>query len=388
MLHPEYKGKPLAVCGDPDKRHGIVLAKNEMAKKFGVKTGDAVWEAKQKAPNILIVPPHFESYSKYSKQMFRLYNDFTDMVEPFGADECWLDCTGSTKLFGDGKTIADTIRARVKKDTGGMTCSVGVSFNKVFAKLGSDMKKPDGTTVISRENYKTVVWGLPVKDLLMVGRATNNVLKKLNICTIGDLAVASDSVLKAHLGINGLALKRHALGEDTEPVRHAVDVRQAKSFGHGMTTVKDIDTREKASDLIFYLSGLVAKRMRKHGCKGSGVAINLRGTDLKFITRQKNIGFETYSSDEIARAALSLFDENWNGDPLRTITVSVFKIVRSTAPEQIGMFDSANEKLERLDETLDKIESKYGNVLLRASSIGKDFIYDKTEAEDFLPFMR
>ncbi len=389
ITHSEWRNVPLAVCGNPELRHGVVLAKNEIAKKYGIKTGDVIWQAKQKAPDLVTVPPHFDLYMAYSKQMFALYNDFTDMVEPFGADECWLDVTGSQKIFGDGVKIADSIRARVKRESG-LTCSVGVSFNKVFAKLGSDLKKPDATTVIDRSNFKRLIWGLNADEMLMVGRRIYAHLLKLNITTIGDLANADPVMLKSHFGINGLKMKAFANGEDTEPVREAVKSRDVKSIGHGMTAVRDIETLSDARDLIYYLSEKVAARMRRSGYRGSLVSVGMRDNTLFSIVRQHALPVPTYSSTEIAECALKVFGENWNGDPMRTVTVSVSKLEGVDEPRQMSFFDdeSRNDKLEKLDETLDKINSKYGSVVHRASLVGKDFIYDKNDAEDFLPFQR
>lgn len=389
ITHKEWRDVPLAVCGNPELRHGVVLAKNEIAKKAGIKTGDVIWQAKQKAPDLVTVPPHFELYMAYSKQMFELYQSYTDMVEPFGADECWLDVTGSQKLFGSGEKMADEIRARVKKESG-LTCSVGVSFNKVFAKLGSDLKKPDATTVIDRANYKKRIWGLAANEMLMVGRKTYEHLLKLNIVTIGDLANADAAVLKSHFGINGLKMKECAAGNDTDPVREAVKSREVKSIGHGMTAVRDIETIEDARDLIYYLSEKVAARMRKGGYRGSLVSVGMRDSKLFSIVRQRNLPMPTYSSTEIAECALKVFEDNWNGDPMRTVTVNMSKLEPCDAPHQLSFFtdDKRNDKLEKLDETLDKLTQKYGSVVRRASLIGKDFIYDKTDAEDFLPFQR
>ncbi|MCH5161776.1 MAG: DNA polymerase IV [Clostridiales bacterium] len=389
VSHEEWKGVPLAVCGDPNARHGVVLAKNEIAKKAGIKTGETIWQARLKAPGLVVVPPHFDLYMSYSKQMFALYNDYTDRVEPFGADECWLDVTGSRNLFGDGEQIADAIRERVKKESG-LTCSVGVSFNKVFAKLGSDLKKPDATTVISRDNFKQRIWCLKADEMLMIGRRTYEKLVKLNIVTIGDLAVADEKVLKDTFGINGVKMKRYACGDDDEPVREAVKHREMKSIGHGMTTIRDIETEEEARDLIFYLSERVAARMRKNGVRGSLVSVGMRDSKLFSIVRQRSMPVPTYSSDEIAKSALSLFLDNWNGDPMRTVTVAVSKFEDTDEPKQLSFFDDSvrNDKLEKLDETLDKLNNKYGNIVHRANLLGKDFLYDKSDAEDFLPFQR
>lgn len=264
---PELRGKPLIVAGSKEKRHGIVLAKNEIAKSHGIKTGDTIWQAKQKCPALVVVPPHFDLYMSYSEQISELYTEFTDLVEPFGPDECWLDVTGSMHLFGDGKQIADKIRAEIKNRFA-LTASVGVSFNKVFAKMGSDIKKPDATTVIDRDNFRSIIWKLPVSDMLMVGKKTAEKLDGLNIHTVGDLANADSGALTKLLGVNGMSIYKSARGEDTTPVRKYHLSREIKSVGHGMTAVKDITNEEDARTLILYLSDLIAARMRKYGVRG------------------------------------------------------------------------------------------------------------------------
>ncbi len=384
-LNPELKGVPLAVAGSKENRHGVVLAKNEIAKSYGVKTGDVIWQAEQKCPGLQVVTPHFDNYMKYSDAVFELYTHYTDMVEPFGSDECWLDVTGCTRLFGSGKEIADSIRERVKQEFG-LTLSVGVSFNKVFAKLGSDLKKPDATTVISRENYRELIWPLPASDMLMVGRKTSEKLKKLNIFIIGDLAAASESLLVSHLGVNGKHILLSARGEDSDPVRKAHLSRQIKSVGHGMTAVKDITLDEDGKALIFYLAGLVASRMRKYKVKGSGVAIHVRFSDLSGVSKQMTVP-PLNTSDKITEAAFKMY-KSLAVKPVRTITVSVFGL-SSDEYVQTSMFDTEETKNERLEKAIDKIRSKYGkNSINRATLIDRDFIYDKTDNEDFLPFKR
>lgn len=384
-LNPDLKGVPLAVAGSKENRHGVVLAKNELAKSYGVKTGDVIWQAEQKCPNLQVVQPHFDHYMKYSDAVFSLYTEYTDMVEPFGSDECWLDVTGSTRLFGDGKDIADTIRERVKREFG-LTLSVGVSFNKVFAKLGSDLKKPDATTVISRDNFKTLIWPLPAADMLMVGRKTSEKLKKLNIFTIGDLAAASEELLASHFGVNGKHIILSARGEDKEPVRKSYVARDIKSVGHGMTAVRDITTPEDGEALIYYLSDLVATRMRKYKVKGGGVSVHVRFSDLSGASKQTTVS-PINTSDKITEAAFALYKTIAN-KPVRTITVTVFDL-RSEEIVQTSMFDTVDTKNERLEKAIDKLRTKYGkNTISRAALIERDFIYDKTDSEDFLPFKR
>lgn len=392
VLNPALKDLPLAVSGNPEKRHGVILAKNELAKKAGIKTGDVIWEAMQKEPRLKCVPPHFSHYSEYSSRVFDIYTRFTNKVEPFGPDECWLDCTGAEKQYGSGVTLADTIRETVKKETG-LTVSVGVSFNKVFAKLGSDMKKPDGTTLISPLDFRQKIWGLPVSDMLMVGKKTTAALVKLNIRTIGDLAKADEKVLRAHFGINGAKMKNNALGLDDEPVREYVKKRKAESVGHGMTAVRDLKIYEEVDILIAYLSEKVAVRMRKTGVRGYGVHLSIRSADdvTKHVSAQKKFEYPVMTGRDIERAAKELLRSLWKEDyPLRTITVSVFSLVAENSGGQISLFDDDRHvKNENLEKAIDKIRGKYGaNTITRAGLVGTDFIYDKNDDEDFLPFKR
>ncbi len=390
VLNPSLKDIPLAVSGNPEKRHGVILAKNEIAKKAGIKTGDVIWQAMKKEPRLKCVPPHFSHYMKYSSQVFDIYTRFTDLVEPFGPDECWLDCTGSTKLFGSGEKIADTIRETVKKETG-LTLSVGVSFNKVFAKLGSDMKKPDGTTVISKNDFKEKIWGLPVSDLFMAGKKTSDALNRLNVFTIGDLALADKSVLKNHFGINGEKLQNCANGLDSEPVRQYIKKRKNESVGHGMTAIRDLTRYDETDILIAYLSEKIAARMRKNNFRGYGIHLTIRDSDLHRKSKQKLLYYPVCSGRDVEKAASELLREIWKEDfPLRTVTVSVFELVSADSGSQISLFDDETHvKNENLEKAIDLIRSKYGNdTISRAGLMGADFIYDKNDDEDFLPFRR
>ena len=391
-LNPALKDLPLAVSGNPEKRHGVILAKNELAKKAGIKTGDVIWQAMQKEPRLKCVPPHFSHYSEYSARIFDIYTKFTDKVEPFGPDECWLDCTGAEKQYGSGVKLADIIRETVKKETS-LTVSVGVSFNKVFAKLGSDMKKPDGTTIISSLNFREKIWGLPVSDMLMIGRQTTATLRKLNILTIGDLAKADVSVLKAHFGINGAKMKNNALGLDDEPVREYVKKRKAESVGHGMTATRDLKIYEEADILIAYLSEKVAARMRKTGVRGYGIHLSIRSGENvhSHVSMQKKLDYPVLAGRDIEKEARVLLRSLWKEDyPLRTITVSVFSLVPENSGGQISLFDDDRHiKNENLEKAIDKIRNKYGSDTIgRAGLGGTDFIYDKNDDEDFLPFKR
>lgn len=389
ILHPEYKDKPIAVCGDPKKRHGIVLAKSQPAKIMGVKTGDTVWQAQQKCPDIIIVPPTFKEYVKYSDLVFGIYTEYTDKVEHFGMDECWLDVTESTKLFGDGKTIADTIRKRVYDETG-LTISVGVSFTKSFAKLGSDLKKPDATTVISRENYKSVVWNLPVGEMIFIGRSSVNRLKKLNINTLGELANADRKLLKTHFGVVGDKLIDAAAGNDKEPVKFYYDVHVPKSVGHGTTTTKDVVNFEQAKIVVFALSEMVATRLRKYSLVARCVSIGLRNSSLEWFSRQTNVQDATNNASDIANCALKLLKENYNFSlPLRTISVYTSNLESATGAFQMSLFNDG-EKEKRLEKSIDEIRKKYGyKSVQRAVLLNNDVLNaDLHEEDDFLPFKR
>lgn len=377
LLHPEWRSVPLAVAGNPEKRHGVVLAKNELAKAAGVKTGDAIWQAKEKVPSLTVVPPHFSEYAARSKQVFEIYTRYTSQVEPFGPDECWLDVTGSLSLLGSGEKIANDIRETVKRETG-LTLSAGVSFNKTFAKMASDLKKPDATTVVMREDFRRILWPLPVSDMLMVGKKSVQKLNALNIFTVGDLARADEALLRMHFGVNGVRLKQNANGDDGEEVREIDDKADEKSMGHGMTAAHDLCTYADAEALILYLADKVAFRLRKASLRGYGVALSLRASDLSSLVRQKPLTHPTCAAKDIADAANELLHANWNCDrPLRTLTVTVYDLTKAAAV-QMDMFSPAPDKNEKVEKAIDAIRDKYGeDSIVRAGIFGLDFIVDK-----------
>jgi len=385
LKNPSLTGA-VAVCGDPEKRHGVVLAKNEEAKKYSVKTGDTVIEAKRKCPSITFVKTSFADYEIYSKKVFAIYERFTDMVEPFGSDECWLDCTNSTALFGNGEQIANILRQTIKKEIG-LTISVGVSFNKIFAKLGSDLKKPDATTVITRENFKSKIWKLPASSMLMVGRKTGEKLSKLGINTIGDLAQTDEDFLKSVFGINGVKMRQAAAGENTDEVRKSYIPHQNKSFGHGMTTLKDLTTIKDAETVIGYLAERIALRLSKAGVRGYGISLSIRFSDLTHKSKHTKLSTAIFSSMEITSNSMILLKDIWDLKPLRSLTVSIFDI---TQQEQLSMFDNESHiKNEKLELALEHIRQKYGRDKIKiANLIETEYIYDKNDAEDFLPFKR
>lgn len=389
MLDPTLKDKYVAVSGNPDKRHGIILAKNQKAKECGVKTGEVIWEAKRKCPNLVLVPPQFDKYVYYSNKIFDIYCQYTDRVEPFGIDECWLDVTGSMRLFKSATAIADELRERIKKEIG-ITISVGVSFNKIFAKLGSDMKKPDATTLISPDNFKTKVWPLDVSDLLMIGRKTEAKLKGLGINTIGDLANTNVDVLISKFGINGQKIYDNANGNNSEEVRLYYDKHIPKSIGNSTTMPKDVVLRDEAKAVIMALSEMVAIRLRKYGFIAGGVQLGMRFNDLSYVGKQSKLPYKINSASSICDFAMEIYDSFQHTLPLRLLSVTTFDLSKGEEMQQLSLFDDERvEKLRRIDASLDKIREKYGyNALKSASLLEYPFVTDGLEDSDFLPFKK
>ena len=327
LEHPELDGKPVAVCGDPHSRHGIILAKNEEAKKYKVQTAETIWQARRKCPDLILLAAHRYKYERFSKIINGIYLRYTDLVEPFSIDESWLDVTGSLSKFGmTGKEIADEIRETVKTETG-LRQSVGVSFNKIFAKMGSDYKKPDATTVITRENYKDILWPLPARDLIFVGKSTAAKLESLNIRTIGAIAQADPSMLHRVFGKHGDEMYRYANGLEDSPVARYDAAREYKSVGNGITFRRNLQGREDVRTAVVSLSDRVSVRLRKHGLRASGVKVDIKDPNLRTISRQMQLESSTNSSAEIAKAAMDLIDRNWRyTDPIRLITVTGINI--------------------------------------------------------------
>jgi len=363
-LNPELKSIPIVVGGDEENRHGIVLAKNELAKKYGIKTAETLWQARKKCPDLKTVPPHHSEYSKVSKQINKIYEEYTDLVEPFSIDESYLDVTGSQKLFGDGKTIADTLRKRIKEELG-ITISVGVSFCKIFAKLGSDYKKPDATTVISRENYKEILYPLSADNLMFVGKSSFEVLKKMGIYTIGDIARSDRVTLEKALGKSGTQLYNYACGLDDERVRSLYESYDAKSIGNSMTFSRNISSAEDIRTATTAIAEMVAERLRRHHLKGTTVQIGIKYADFKYISRQKTLLNPTNISKEIEDHAFELITSNMaKGKPIRLLSIQLSGLVEENlATHQISLFgteETSYEKREKLDKALDKIRSKHG----------------------------
>jgi len=376
--HPELRHLPVAVCGDPNSRHGIILAKNEPAKAFGVKTAETIWQARQKCPDLVLLPAHHEKYRDYSRRVNRIYEEYTDLVEPFGIDESWLDVTGSLHLFGgDAAALADRLRERIRSELG-LTISVGVSFNKVFAKLGSDLKKPDATTILSSDNWQARIWPLPVTDLLYVGRASARTFEKFGIRTIGDLARFDREALFTLLGKTGVQLHDFACGLDHAPVAPANQHAPPKSVGNGLTFPRNLQGREEVRAGITQLADQVAARLRRYSMKCQGVSLAIRDPDFRDMSRQCRLDSPSHLAREIAAAAMELAEGCWNMDrPVRALTVTaIYLIPEEEAGAQLDLFSAdrveKRERLEKLEGALDAIRAKYGKGAIASASSPRD----------------
>ena len=378
--HPELKSVPLAVAGDPENRVGVVVAKNELAKKYGVKTTDTVWQAKRKCPDLVFVPPRHHLYKEISNRINDIYHEYTEYVEPASIDESYLDMTGAPDFYGmTAREMADALRDRIRTEIG-VTISVGVSFNKIFAKMGSDYKKPDATTEITPDNYREILWPLPVSDLMFAGKAAVAVLNKKSIHTIGDLARQPKERMRDLLGKGGDQLWLYANGLDTEPVRKWGDAPEIKSVSRGMTFKRDLVTEEEIRTGVAVLVDHVAMSLRRHGRKGAVINIQIKTPDLRVISRQTSLDHYTYLQHEIQEIAMRLIRGNWTiGEkaPIRAITVGVTKLLPSDqAGEQMDMFDllvttnvgkpikAQREKHEKLEAAVDSIRRRFGNQMI------------------------
>jgi DNA polymerase-4 len=362
LLNPKLRGRAVAVCGSTEDRHGIVLAKSETAKSAGVKTGMVTWQAKQLCPELIAIPPSYGNYLKYSKLTKAIYARYTDRIEAFGMDECWLDVTGSAVRSGGGGEIADEIRRAVKSELG-LTVSIGASFNKIFAKLGSDMKKPDAVTVITRDNYRDKVWPLPAGELLYVGRAAESKLAMYGIRTIGGIANTDPDTLRRLFGKNGLALWLYATGADTSRVTHESYEAPIKSIGHGTTCTSDLYTTEEVRRVMLYLAQDIGHRLRVHGLKAHGAQISVKDNELFYRQYQGQLGHHTQSPVDMSALAWELFERHYDWHkPVRAVTVRAINLARADTPEQLDFFGdyAARDRRRRIDDAVDDIRRRFG----------------------------
>lgn len=369
LYRPEIRNKPVAVGGSTESRHGIILTKNEIASKYGLTVGEPLWKARQKCPDLIVVPPNFPLYLRFSNLARKIYEDYSEYIEPFGLDESWIDVTG---MHRSGESIANEIRQRVKDELG-ITVSIGVSFNKIFAKLGSDYKKPDAVTVINRDNFKNIVWRLPCTDLLMVGRSTGARLNSYGIYTIGDLANADSGFLQSILGKNGLMLRDFANGLECSPVKHKDEVTAVKSVGNSTTTYRDLVNNDDVKTVLRVLSESVATRLREQGLKGKTLSISVRDKNLSTFIRQQQMKAHTDISTEILDNAMQLFVANYSWScPVRSIGISVsdFDVEQAVQLDFSGTVQH-REKLEKIETTVDCLKKRFGNYCIqRACQLG------------------
>lgn len=374
LHHPEIREKPVAVGGDIEQRHGIILAKNQLAKQFHVSTGEAIWQAKQKCPELIVLPPDFPLYLRFSRLARDIYLDYSNRVEPFGLDEAWLDITSSENQKDKGERTAHEIRKRIREELG-ITVSIGVSYNKIFAKLGSDYQKPDAVTLITKENYRQIAWPLPVSDLLYVGPATKRKLNGFGVHTIGELAQTPVEILRSKFGKIGDVLWCFSNGLDSSPVADFQNQPVVKSIGNSTTAPRDLERDEDVKMILYVLADSVARRLREQGLKGRTIHISVRDNSLFSFTRQKTLLSYTNLTGEIAREALSLFREHYQWKrPVRSIGISVSDLEAGTICSQTSLFcdEVKREKMERLDKALDRLKVRFGTFAVQPAVLLKD----------------
>lgn len=382
-LHrPEIRNKPVAVGGDEQSRHGIILTKNEIASKYDLKVGEPIRSALRKCPNLIVIPPNFPLYMRFSENVRKILSDYTDIIEPFGIDEAWIDVSETAELYGGKEKLAYTIKNRIKKELG-ITVSIGVSFNKVFAKLGSDYKKPDAVTVISKSNFKEIVWPLPANDLLYIGKSTYETLKKHYRYTIGDVANTEIELLQKWFGQIGTMLHSYANGFDLTPVCKSELLPDIKSIGNSTTTPRDLTTFDEAKSVLFVLSESVCRRLREQGFRCTVIKIHIRDNNLITVSTQKKLSSPTNITAEITEFACKLLKTAYNFDtPIRSIGITLSEFVSAKLPVQYDFFtdSSKKQKLESIDKTVDDLKRRYGNFTIQRANLLKS-----TDLTEFNP---
>lgn len=371
LAHPELAGVPMAVGGSTENRHGIILAKNELAKRFGVTTAETIWQAKQKCPGLIVVPPHMDRYVEMSRRARSIYTDYTDRVEPFGMDEAWLDVTGSRLLFGEGRSIADAIRERMKRELH-LTISVGVSFCKVFAKLGSDLKKPDAVTEIPRERWREIVHPLPAGSLLGIGQSTADRLAKYGIHTIGGIADAGEEFLRQTLGKVGGDLWRAASGLERSPVARYDAAADVKSIGNSMTCASDLQTDEEVYRTLLLLAESVAARLREQELLAGSIQISVKENDLSVREAQSPLPFATRRPKDLADAGMALVRKRFHWErPVRALGVRAFHLMREDESIQCSLLlDEARIlRLDALEGKICSLRERYGDRAVQRASL-------------------
>ncbi len=374
LKYPELRDKPVAVAGDPEGRHGIILAKNMPAKRLGVKTAETIWQAKRKCPDLILLPPHHDEYEAMSRRINAIYLEYTDQVEPFSVDESWLDVTGSRKLFGEGPAIADAIRQRIR-DTLGVTISVGVADNRWWAKLGSDYKKPDATTVITRENVAALLYPLPIRDMLFVGEAAAQVLLKHGVGTIGQLAEMSPELLARWLGKQGASLHRMANGLEDSSIRRWGEGEAVKSIGNSMTYAHDLVGRDAWHEGLMPLCDSVGARLRAQRLKCRTITVQIKDPALKVISRQRTLPVPTSQTRHIFQEALGILEGCWRPDaPIRLLSVTATSLCGEdeAAPAQLSFLSEVapdDPRQARIEQAVDQVRSRFGKGAVKPGTV-------------------
>jgi len=371
LYAPQYRDVPMAVAGDKESRHGIILAKNMLAKAKGVQTAEPIWQAMRKCPGLQLVPPHHERYAYFSQLAKKIYQDYTDRVEAFSLDECWLDVYGSGLLFGDGRRIAEIIRQRVKAELG-LTVSIGVSFNKIFAKLGSDYKKPDAVTEFGRREMEEIIWNMPCSDLLLVGPSTEKTLRRYGLHTIGDIARMEPGVMRSLLGRMGETLWVYANGLDDSPVQRVDAQEEPKSIGNSTTLPRDLTTDQEVRETLYSLAETVAARLRRHRMRAQEVQITVRSSDFQEIQRQKRLPGAARDSATLYQAAWELYKKENKSWAVRLLGLRAGRLIREDE-EQVSFFEDGDsrKRRERLEDAVDRVRERYGSESLRRAFLVK-----------------
>lgn len=367
MKYPALRQIPMAVGGHEEARHGIILAKNDLAKKAGVLTGESLREAYDACPQLLIIPPAYDDYIYYTERVKDICRQYSDAIEPFGLDESWLDCTHCRNLYSDPLEVAGRIQQRILNEIG-LTVSIGISYNKVFAKFGSDLVKPSGLTLITRDNYRQIVWPHPAEDLLFVGPATKRKLKARGIDTIGELAQYPLPYLKQAMGAAGEVIWQFANGEDRSEVSASSCQAAVKSVGNSMTMVHDVNSAEELEPVFWVLCECVASRLRDCGMEGDTVGVCMRSSGLDWMQCQFKMPQRTSLSQEIMKTAMMLIRERYDfSTPMRAAGVSVFGLRPSSMNRQLSIFtdETQREKARKTDLAMDEIRHKYGYYSIR-----------------------
>jgi len=360
---------PSAVAGDKNKRHGVILAKSIPAKNYGVRTGEPLVDALKKCPDLMLVPPHHHRYEEYSAEFIRILNDFSPCVEQCSIDEAYCDMSGMQVLFGPPIEAAHKLKDRIKQELG-FTVNVGISTNKLLAKMASDFKKPDLVHTLFPEEIESKMWILPVGELFSVGKSTVKTLNMLGINTIGDLAKMDVNILKAHLKKHGEVIHSFANGIDTSMI--SMEEVKNKGYGNSTTISFDVEDESTAKMILLSLAENVAARLRKDEMMANVVSVGIVNSEFCHSSHQTTLLSPTHSTDVIHHAACGLFDELWDGSPIRLLGIQTSKVVTDGADRQMNLFSfETDEKLEKLDKAIDSIRDRFGNTAIQRASLVK-----------------